>query len=174
MFKKLLALTLLFSLLAPLFVTPVSAANSSVCNIPKNGDVDGNGIGDTGVQVVCNYSAYYADDASGDYYWDLGDGRVYTQGVTSPDELDQTTITECFYQVHTRGSFNNDPFQDTGEIRNNIHCIGPDGASTFNYLIVASDHPRYTGNPDWAVWGTWEYVIYTESGQGNLIVRPQD
>ena len=32
--------------------------------------------------------------------------------------------------------------------------------------------PRYTGNPDWAIWGTWEYHVLTISGFGNL-VRPE-
>ena len=33
-----------------------------------------------------------AYDATGDYYWDLGDGRVYTKGVSSIQELDQDNI----------------------------------------------------------------------------------
>ncbi|HUG40122.1 MAG TPA: hypothetical protein VMM12_06545 [Longimicrobiales bacterium] len=32
--------------------------------------------------------------------------------------------------------------------------------------------PRYTGNPDWAVFGTWEYQTHVVSGSGNL-VRPE-
>lgn len=33
--------------------------------------------------------------------------------------------------------------------------------------------PRYQGDPDWAVWGTWEYHVLTESKLGNL-VRPMN
>ncbi len=38
----------------------------------------------------------------------------------------------------------------------------------YNYLIVSQTDPRYTGNPDWAVWGTWEYHVLTMSHFGNL------
>lgn len=162
------ALMMIFGLLAAMATLPGSAAAGAGCNIPRNGDADGNGIGDVGVQVVCNYTSYYAEDASGNYYWDLGDGRVYTLGVSSPDELDAATLTECFYQVHTRGSFENDPFQNTGDISNMIRCTGPEGTSTYHYQIVASDDPRYTGDPEWAIWGNWEYHVSTESGTGNM------
>src|SRR5687768_12931295 len=66
----------LFSLLLALVLIPspsVSAATGEGCKIPNGGDVDNNGIGDAGVQVVCNYTSVYAYDAFDDYYWDLGD-----------------------------------------------------------------------------------------------------
>jgi len=47
-----------------------------------------------------------------------------------------------------------------------------DGTGAYNYLIVHQTDPRYTGNPDWAIWDTWEYHVLTESGSGNL-VRPE-
>ncbi|MEK7605788.1 MAG: hypothetical protein AAB478_04700 [Patescibacteria group bacterium] len=149
---------------------PVSAASSSVCKIPNGGDADNNGIGDAGVRVVCNYTSVYAYDSSDAYYWDLGDGRIYTSaGITTIDDLDQDTLSVCDYQVHTKGSFNNDPYQDTGVISNMIRCSGFGGNATFNYQIVHSDDPRYTGNPDWAIWGDWEYHVLTESGSGNVV-----
>jgi hypothetical protein len=153
-------------------VTPGSAATGNGCNIPRGGDADGNGIGDVGVQVVCNYEAFYAEDASGAYYWDLGDGRVQTSaGVTSVEDLDQSTLTNCYYQIHTKGTFENDPFQDSGVISNMIRCSGYAGTSTYNYQIVHETDPRYRGNPEMAVWGNWEYHVYTVSGEGNL-ARP--
>jgi hypothetical protein len=148
-----------------------SAATGDGCNIPNGGDVDGNGIGDDGVQVICTYTSVYAYDASGDYYWDLGDGRI--QGtVNSIDELDQITLSVCDYQVQTKGSFENDPFQDSDVISNMIHCYGYDGNATYNYQIVHQDDPRYTGNPDWSIWGSWEYHLSTQSGAGNLVRVP--
>lgn len=150
--------------------SPVSAASSDVCKIPRGGDADNNGIGDAGVQVVCDYTALYAYDVSGAYYWDLGDGRVYTSaGIDTIDDLDQDTLSVCNYQVHTRGSFNNDPYMDSGDISNMIRCYGYDGNATYHYQIVSQDDPRYTGNPDWAIWGTWEYHVLTESGSGNIV-----
>jgi hypothetical protein len=153
--------------------SPVSAANSSVCKIPKGGDADNNGSADAGVQVVCNYTSVYAYDASEAYYWDLGDGRIQTSaGITSIADLDQATLSVCDYQIHTKGTFENDPFQDSGVISNMIRCHGYDGNATFNYQIVHETDPRYTGNPDWAIWGEWEYHVSTESGVGNLVRKP--
>lgn len=159
-----------FGLLAAIGAGPVSAADSSVCKIPRGGDADGNGIGDAGVQVVCNYDSYYAEDASGAYYWDLGDGRVQTSsGITAPSDLDQSTLEECFYRVHTRGDFGNDPFLDSGEINNAVRCAGYEGTQAYYFQIVSQDDPRYTGNDELAIWGTWEYHVNVESGSGNLV-----
>ena len=146
----------------------VSAASSGVCKIPRGGDADNNGIGDVGVKVVCNYTSVYAYDYVGDWYWDLGDGRLYGT-VSTIDDLDQATLSVCDYQVHTKGTFENDPYMDSGVISNMIHCYGYDGNATYHYQIVHSTDPRYTGNPDWAIWGTWEYHVLTESGKGNLV-----
>lgn len=135
-------------------------------------DTDGNGFPDEGVKVTGKYTSVYAYDASGDWYWDLGDGRE--QGtVGSITDLDAETLTVCDYQVQYRGSFENDPFMDTGWIMNNINCSGYDDNKTYNYIIVHETDPRYTGNPDWAIWDTWEYHTYTVSGSGNL-VRPEN
>jgi hypothetical protein len=173
MIRRLIAISFL-ALFALAFaqISTGSAANADVCTIPRGGDQDGNGIGDIGVQVVCNYTAFYAEDASGAYYWDLGDGRIQSSpGVSSVDNLDQTTLTNCYYQIHTKGTFENTPFQDSGVISNMIRCSGFDGTSTYNYQIVHKTDPRYRGNPDMAVWGDWEYHVYTVSGEGNL-ARP--
>lgn len=134
-------------------------------------DADGNGYPDEGVTVNGKYTSLYAYDANGDYYWDLGDGRV--QGtVNSVYELDQATLTSCDYEVEYRGNFENDPFLNSGWIINNINCSGYDDNGTYNYVIVHKTDPRYRGNPDWAVWGDWEYHVATESKSGNL-VRPE-
>jgi hypothetical protein len=135
-------------------------------------DADSNGIPDIGVTVNGKYTSVYAYDEAGDWYWDLGDGRI--QGtVGSVDELDSNTLTTCNYQVQYRGNFENDPFMDSGWIMNNINCSGYDDNGNYNYLIVHETDPRYRGNPDWSVWGTWEYHVLTESGKGNL-TRPQN
>lgn len=134
-------------------------------------DADANGYPDAGVYVNGKYTSVYAYDANGDWYWDLGDGRVLGT-VTAIDELDQGTLTVCDYQNQYRADFGNDPFMDAGWIINNISCSGYDDNGAYNYLIVHETDPRYTGNPEWAVWGTWEYQTLTVSGFGNL-VRPQ-
>lgn len=151
-------------------VTGPDVAASDHCRYPKNWDADNNGVADAGVTVNCNYQSVYAYDASGAYYWDLGDGRVY--GVASIDALDQSTLSVCDYQVHSKGDFGNTPFLDSGVITNNIHCSGHDGNASYYYQIVSSDDPRYTGDPDWAEFGTWEYHVYTVSGEGNLVAKP--
>lgn len=134
-------------------------------------DQDGNGIPDDGMEVNGKYTSLYAYDADGDWYWDLGDGRV--QGtVDSVDDLEQSTLTVCDYQVQYRGDFGNDPFLDSGWIINDINCSGFDDDNTYNYLIVHETDPRYRGNPDWSIWNTWEYHTLTVSGSGNL-VRPE-
>lgn len=133
-------------------------------------DADENGYPDVGVVVTGHYTSLYAEDASGDWYWDLGDGRIYTHGVESIEELDPATLTTCDYVVNYRGTFENDPYMDTGWIMNNIRCHGYESA-VYHYLIVNESDPRYRGNPEYAVWGNWEYHVLTESGTGNLI-RP--
>lgn len=132
-------------------------------------DSDGNGYPDAGVDVVGHYTSVYAYDAA-DYYWDLGDGRV--QGtVGSIEELDPATLTVCDYVVNYRGDFGNDPYLDSGVIFNHIRCHGYDDNGVYQYQIVQESDPRYRGNPDFAIWGSWEYHVLTESGAGNL-VRP--
>lgn len=106
-------------------------------------DADGNGYPDAG-QVV---SGNYTDTYSG------------ADGV-------------CEVRVNYRGTYENDPFLDTGWIQNHWRCVASDGSvTTYQYLLVHESDPRYTGNPDWSVWNTWEYKILTESGAGNY-VRP--
>lgn len=134
-------------------------------------DADSNGIPDEGVTVNGKYTSLYAYDAYGDWYWNLGDGRI--QGtVGSVSDLDAATLTQCDYQVQYRGNFENDPFMDSGWIINNINCSGYDDNGHYNYVIVHETDPRYRGNPDWAIWGNWEYHVLTETGKGNL-TRPQ-
>ena len=171
--KLILIATTLFCL-ALMTTATVSAAGgkNTNCMIPRNGDVDNNNIGDAGVQVVCTYDSVYAYDAGGDYYWDLGDGRIYTSpGITQIADLDADTLSTCFYRIHTKGDFNNDPFMDSGVISNMIHCKGHDGNGAYHYQIVSEDDPRYVGNPEWAIWGTWEYHVLTESHNGNLVAH---
>ncbi|BDZ64109.1 hypothetical protein [Agromyces mangrovi Wang et al. 2018] len=69
----------------------------------------------------------------------------------------------CEYVVNYRGDFGGDPYLNDGWIFNKVTC--DDGVYT--YLIVHESDPRYTGDPELAVWGTWEYVTITESGVGN-------
>jgi hypothetical protein len=154
-------------LLAPLSVYP---ASTRVPGHDRTSDLDANGYPDAGKLVNGHYTSVYAYDASGDYYWDLGDGRVY-KTVPSIDDLDQSTLTVCDYNVTYRADFGNDPYMNSGWIRQNIVCRGydyPKGPAVFFYLIVHKTDPRYTGSPEWAVWGDWEYFVLVESGSGNL------
>jgi hypothetical protein len=131
-------------------------------------DADENGYPDAGVKVTGHYTSLYAEDATGDYYWDLGDGRVYTKGVSSIEELDEGTLTVCHYVNNYRATFENDPYMDSGWITNNIRCTGAE-PGVYKYLIVNESDPRYRGNPQFAIWGNWEYHALTESGAGNLV-----
>jgi hypothetical protein len=131
-------------------------------------DADHNGFPDAGVVVNGHYTSSYLYDASGGYWWDLGDGRIDTN-VGSPSDLDAATLTTCLYVNNYRADFGNDPYMDSGWIQNHIRCSGYDDNNTYNYLIVSKEDPRYTGNPDWAVWGTWEYHALTMSHYGNLV-----
>jgi hypothetical protein len=60
----------------------------------------------------------------------------------------------CDYVINYRGTFENNPFQDTGVISNQIRCHGYTGNATYNYQIVNESDPRYRGNPKWAEWAT--------------------
>ncbi len=132
-------------------------------------DGDNNGYPDAGKIVNGKYESVYAYDENGDYYWDLGDGRIYST-VDSIEDLDAATLTVCTYQVQYRGDFGNDPYMDSGWIINAINCVGYD-PGTYLYLMVHKTDPRYTGNPDWALWGDWEYHVLVESGTGNWVKR---
>ncbi|MDX1691609.1 MAG: hypothetical protein R3290_11365 [Acidimicrobiia bacterium] len=165
--KTLLVLGL--ALLMVLMAVPAAGAGTRVKGHEKaRYDQDDNGYPDAGVYVNGHYTSLYAYDANGDWYWDLGDGRIYGS-VGSVDDLDQATLTTCDYVVNYRADFGNDPYMDAGSIMNNINCKGYDGKAHYKYLIVHETDPRYTGNPDWAVWGSWEYKVYAVSGEGNLV-----
>lgn len=173
-FKKFLVATALVSVLG--LALPAQAATTVPGHTKKIAsgkiDQDNNGIPDAGVYVNGHYTSVYAYDAQGDYYWDLGDGRV--QGtVASIGGLEQSTLTRCDYVITYRADFGNDPYMNEGWIQNHIRCSGYDDNNTYNYLIVSQNDPRYTGNPEWSVWGTWEYKTLTQSGVGNF-VRPQN
>lgn len=171
--KVLILLVVGFFSLIPL----VSFAATTVPGHTDRWDEDGNGIPDEGVIVNGHYTSVYAydydaaNDLIKDWYWDLGDGRIMGT-VGSIDELDESTLTICNYVNNYRATFENDPYMDSGWITNNINCSGYDDNNTYLYLIVHETDPRYTGNPDWAIWGTWEYHVLSESGNGNLVVRP--
>ncbi|MCK6546104.1 hypothetical protein L6R52_09565 [Myxococcota bacterium] len=164
--------------LALLTALPLVAAGTVEANTRVPGhqgprvDADGNGHPDAGVIVNGHYESLYAYDAYGKWYWDLGDGRI-RGNVGSVDQLDQATLTECDYVVNYRGTFENTAFQDTGWISNHVRCHGYAGQTVYRYLVVHQTDPRYTGNPDWAIWGDWEYHVLTESGTGNWVTRPE-
>jgi hypothetical protein len=137
-------------------------------------DQDGNGYPDVGVIVNGKYQSLYAYDASGNWYWNLGDGRIYGT-VTSLSALNAATLSRCDYQVQYRGMFQNNPYQDNGWIINNIICSGYDGTASYNYLIVHKTDPRYRGTAARIhEWGPdWEYHALTVTAWGNL-VRPEN
>lgn len=148
---------------------PACGPNSTVVTgMCDRYDTDNNGYPDAGITVVGHYTSVYAYDATGNWYWNLGDGRV--QGtVGSVNDLDQATLTVCNYQIQYRAKFENNPFMDSGSIQNMITCRGFDDNGSYHYQIVHQSDPRYTGNPEWAEWGTWEYHVLTESHNGNLV-----
>jgi hypothetical protein len=136
-------------------------------------DTDNNGVPDAGVTTVGKYTAVYAWDATGKYFYDLGDGRIQSN-VSSVSMLEQSTLSRCDYQNHYRGKFENDAYLNSGWIINNISCSGYEypNKGAFTYLIVHKSDPRYTGDPNWAIWGEWEYQVLTVAGSGNL-AKPQ-
>lgn len=157
----------LFSIFALSVVVLPAFAATTVPGHTGKYDADNNGISDAGKYVNGHYTSVYAYDASGDYYWDLGDGRIYGT-VGSIADLELATLTTCNYVVNYKADFGNDPYMNDGWIQNHINCRGYDDNGHYNYLIVGQGDPRYTGNPDWAEWGTWEYATLTESGKGNV------
>ncbi|MCC6617260.1 MAG: hypothetical protein IT320_27545 [Anaerolineae bacterium] len=173
---KRLALVLVLIVLAAAVLVAPAAAKPGDCATTVPGhcdryDEDNNGYPDAGVYVNGHYTSVYAYDDNGDYYWDLGDGRI--QGtVGSVDALDAATLTVCDYVVNYRVDYGNDPYSNEGWIMNQINCYGYDDNGHYSYLIVSQTDPRYRGNPDWAVWGTWEYHVDVEWKLGNL-VRPE-
>ena len=134
-------------------------------------DTDNNGFPDVGVVVVGHFTSLYAYDGNGDWYWDLGDGRILGT-VASFDDLDDATLNTCDYVNQYRGTFENNPYQDSGWISNHINCNGTDGHGHWNYLMVHSDDPRFTGDVERSQelgWGPdWEFKILTESGSGSF------
>lgn len=168
------SLTRLTALLAVVLIAISTQATAAGTRVPGHNqarwDLDNNGYPDEGITVNSHYTSLYAYDDYGDWYWDLGDGRIYGT-VSGPGDLDQDTLTSCDYEVNTRGNYENTPFLDSGWIQNMINCSGYDDNGQYNYFIVHESDPRYRGNPDWAIWGTWEYHGLTISGEGNL-VRP--
>lgn len=172
--KKTIAL---FTLFAFVVMASPAVAKTTVPGHSKkidNGriDSDGNGFPDAGIYVNGHYTSLYAYDASGNWYWDLGDGRIYGT-VGSLGDLNKATLTQCDYVNNYRADFGNDPYMNAGWIQNHINCSGYDDNNHYNYLIVHESDPRYTGNPDWSIWGTWEYHGLTVSHEGNL-VRPKN
>jgi hypothetical protein len=123
---------------AALLIVPATAAAGTVVPGQDRYDADNNGSPDAGQVVNGRYTDTYVDGS-----------------------------TTCELTVTYRGDFGNDPYLNSGVIANHYVCKGPDGTQTYNYQIVDSTDPRYTGNPDWALWGTWEYHVLTQGGQGN-------
>lgn len=70
------------------------------------------------------------------------------------------------YVVNYRGDFGSDPYLDNGVIFNSI---SGDPGEHYVYRIVSEDNPAYTGDPDYEVWGTWEYQVLVIAGEGNIV-----
>lgn len=124
---------------------------------------NGNGPKETGV-----YKSTYAYDQNGDWYLYNGSNLGQESGtVASIDELDQETLTTCYYKNQYQGSFGNDPYLDMGWIKNNVVCKGyePDNR---NVLWVHESDPRYTGSGEPAFGGTWEVHVDSRRGEGNV------
>ena len=156
--------TIVFGFILLLSISLVAAATTVPGHTDKY-DLDNNGIPDAGEYVNGHYYSVYAYDNNGDFYWDLGDGRIF--GLPSIDDLEEETLTTCNYVINYRADFGNDPFMNTGWIHNHINCKGYDDNGHYNYVIVHENDKRYTGNPANSIWGTWEYIVNTENGKGN-------
>lgn len=154
-------------LLLTVFATTASASTRVPGHDSDRYDQDTNGYSDAGQYINGHYTALYAYDANGDYYWDLGDGRIY-KTVATIEDLDSATLTTCDYVINYRADFGNDPFMNEGWIQNLVSCRGAENGN-FNSLIVSQTDPRYTGDPDNAVWGTWEYHVDAWSQWGNVL-----
>lgn len=137
-------------------------------------DEDDNGFPDEGVEVTGVYKALVAYDANGNVYQrnPSGIGRE----IGNLDDLDPETTTKCYYKVQYRGTFGNDPFLDTGWVKNEVVCKGyePDNRTI---LWVHETDPRYTGSGQPAFGGDWEVHVDSQRGRGNVLVtdetRPQ-
>ncbi len=140
------AMKVLFSVMVLFSVSAVfsgsALAQTTVPGHTDRYDTDNNGYPDAGQVVNGRYTDVYVDGA-----------------------------TVCSLTVIYRGDFGNDPYLDSGVITNHYLCKGPDGTIPYYYQIVHQSDPRYTGNPDWSIWGTWEFHVLTEGGSGNF-VRP--
>jgi hypothetical protein len=139
------ALLMLLAVLSASVALMVPAmAQTTVPGHTDRYDADGNGFPDAGVEVNGRYTGAY-DDSDG---------------------------TVCKLTVIYRGDFGNDPYLDSGVITNHYLCKGPDGTVPYYYQIVHESDPRYTGNPAWSVWGTWEFHVLTVGKLGGNLVRP--
>lgn len=164
--KRVMLMLGLAILCVSLMPAPVSA-QTTVPGHAKKSDKNGNGISDAGVFVNGHYTSLYAYDGLGQWYWDLGDGRVYGT-VADPSALDQESLTSCRYVNNYRADYGDTPYMDNGWIQNHIVCSGVE-RGVYHYVIVSGTDPRYTGNPNWAEWGTWEYAVLVISGEGNIV-----
>ncbi len=126
-------------------------------------DEDDNGFPDEGEVVTGVYRAEYWYDADGNVWGENLSNTGATVGDKS--DLDPETTTKCFYKIQYRGTFENDPYQDSGWIKNVVNCRGYE-SGTFNWIFVHESDPRYdgTGTP---IWNEWEYHVDVEGGVGN-------
>ena len=139
----------------------ISGIGTAAAQQRGNGKNNGN-AGDTG-----NYRATYAYDAEGGWYGENMSDLGQTDGtVGSIDELDQGTLTICHYVIQYGGTFGNDPYLDSGWIKNNIRCEGYESGN-YNTIYVSENDVRYTGTRE-PIWGTWEIFVDTRRGNGNV------
>ena len=93
--KKILLVLLAVLILALIPATGVLAASTRVPGHNTDRyDQDNNGYPDAGVYVNGHYTSLYVEDANGDYYWDLGDGRIYTSSAEI-DSIDTSVRAKC-------------------------------------------------------------------------------
>jgi hypothetical protein len=121
----------------------VALASTTVPGHTDRYDTDNNGFPDAGVEVNGRYTDVY-----------VAEGEV------------------CNLTVIYRGDFGNDPYLNSGVITNHYLCRGPDGTVPYYYQIVHETDPRYSGNPEWSVWTTWEFHVLTVGKFGGNLVRP--
>jgi len=139
-------------------------------------DGNDNDLPDVGVIVSGRYTSFIAFDSLGNFYWDFGDGTIFTfpTGIDI-DDLNETTLSICDNQIIYQGEFNDDDVLDNGWIIEKERCYGYNFAEPriFVYLMVHESDPRYTNDPDQVVActasGCWEYQTAVVSGNGNIL-----
>ena len=139
-------------------------------------DGNDNGLPDVGVIVSGRYTSFMAFDDLGNFYWDFGDGTIYTFPTgLDIDDLDEATLSICDNPIIYSGEFNDDDVLDNGWFIEKERCYGYDFAEPriSVHLMVHESDPRYSGDDPNLIFcvasGCWEYQVASVSGSGSIL-----